>query len=88
MNQAKSLVLRVALALGRSGKTMPAPDLVPMLNAAGIRTTRGVPYTGGGRGIYTLVRATYDELVGLGRQADADAVAAAFTRPDGSYAYN
>jgi len=76
----------LARALGQTGRTMRAHDLAVELNRLGLTTGYGTPF-GQGRGIYSHVKAVYAQLVAEGRQIDADAVAVAYTRDDGSYAY-
>jgi len=82
----KQYVLEVATVLSRAGATLPASELAAIMNTFGRTTTYGTTYAGL-RGTYTLIHATYDWLVAKGRQPDADIVAVAFTKPDGSYAY-
>lgn len=71
---------------GLAGRTMTVPNLATRLNAAGLRTGYGTAYAGG-RGTYRLVKTTYDALVAQGRTSEADQVAAAYTRPNGEFAY-
>lgn len=67
--------------------TMTALDLVEELNNRNYFTDRGESFLGG-EGIYKLISSTYKRLVDSGNQEDADSVAVAFTKQDGSYAYN
>ena len=67
--------------------TAPAATAAVTLNHRRVRTQRGGRYDPNGRGIYKTIHVAYDNLSQGGRQADADDVARAFTRPDGTYAY-
>jgi hypothetical protein len=77
----------LAIRLRRAGSTMTVQNLAIQLNSNGYLTSYGTNYMGA-RGTYTLVHAVYDWLAGTGQQNDADCVAEAFTKWDGSYAYN
>ena len=68
-------------------RTMNAQDLVALLNWNKYHTDYGTKYRGG-RGIYKLIHATYDWLVDIECQPEADNVALAYFKPDGSYAYD
>jgi hypothetical protein len=83
----KQYVLEVATVLNRAGATLPASELANIMNTFGRTTTYGTTYAGL-RGTYTLIHATYDWLDNQRRAADAEIVANAFTKPDGSYAYD
>tara|TARA_R110002020_G_scaffold203325_4_gene406958 strand:+ start:3153 stop:3416 length:264 start_codon:yes stop_codon:yes gene_type:complete len=83
----KQYVLEVATVLNRAGVTLAASQLADIMNQFGRTTTYGAQYAGL-RGTYTLIHATYDWLANRGDQADADIVAQAFTKPDGSFAYD
>ena len=82
----KQYVLEVATVLNKAKTTLPAKDLADILNMFGHTTTYGAAYAGA-RGTYTLIHATYDWLDGLGKSKEAEIVAKAFTKPDGTYAY-
>ncbi|WP_405223908.1 hypothetical protein [Dokdonia sp. Asnod1-B02] len=82
----KQYVLEIATVLNRASATLMASDLADIMNTFGRTTTYGTEYKGL-RGTYTLIHATYDWLVAKGRKPDADIVAVAFTKPDGTYAY-
>jgi len=83
----KQFVSNLAQQLHAQGQTMMAYDLANQLNANGIKTTYGSTYAGA-RGTYTLIEATYHWLDNQGLSNDAHLVAVAFTKPDGTYAYN
>ena len=83
----KQYVFEVATLLDRAGTNLPAAELANIMNQFGRTTTYGTEYAGL-RGTHTLIHVTYDWLVAQGNQNGADIVATAFTKPDGSYAYN
>jgi len=82
----KKYVFEVAFLLNHLKLTLPVKDLTDTMNSLGYKTTRNLPYKGL-RGSYKLIHATYNWLVSQNRQLDANKVAKAFTKPDGSYAY-
>jgi len=82
----KEYITKLATFLIGTKTTMPVDSLALLLNWNGYTTEYGTPYQGK-RGTYTLVKATYDWLVKNGRKMEADNVAQAFPKPDGSYAY-
>jgi hypothetical protein len=86
MNVTMQLVLDLAESFHQQGIRRPVSVLADLLNAAGHRTVYGTPYKGK-RGTYRLVSMTYRRLHGAGRTAQASMVAAAFTKPNGGYAY-
>lgn len=79
-------VADLAQKLVKAGKTMTASQLAGELNKNGYKTNAGDIYLGE-RGTLTTVSSIYDELMKNGRTVDADAVAKAFTKEDGTYAY-
>jgi len=83
----KEYIRRLATFLHDNGTTMAVTELAEHLNRNNFKTGYGAEYEGG-RGTYTLIRATYDWLVSIGRQAEADNVANAFPKPDGNYAFD
>ena len=83
----KQFVLQTAQQLNAQGQKMMAYDLANQLNANGIKTSYGSTYAGA-RGTYTLIDATYKWLDNQGLTNDAHLVAIAFTKPDGTYAYD
>lgn len=86
MNPKMQLVLDLAEFCHRRGIRLPVRVLAVFLNAAGHRTRYGTPYKGK-RGTYRLVKMTYQRLHRAGRTAEASMVVAAYTRPNGAYAY-
>lgn len=79
-------ILTLAALLLERGETMPVPELADLLNQNGFQTSYGDDYKGG-RGTYTLISAVYSWLMSEGRQQEANQVAEAFTKPDGTFAY-
>lgn len=79
-------VASLALDLANSNKHMTGADLIADLNARGLTTLTGRPYSGK-RGVFSLIRSCWHELRRHGHYAEADAVARAFTKADGTYAY-
>jgi hypothetical protein len=82
----KEYIRRLAEFLVSTGTTMHVKELAGLLNWNGFQTGYNTPFKGG-RGTYTLVHATYDSLTTEGKHQDAEQVAKAFKKPDGSYAY-
>lgn len=83
----KEYIRRLANFLAENGTHMAGNELAEHLNRNGFETNYGATYEGV-RGTYTLIHATYDWLVSIGSQEEADNVAGAFPKPDGTYAYD
>lgn len=83
----KEYISQLATFLVLTKTTMTGETLATLLNWNGFKTSYNAEYEGG-RGTYTLIHATYDWLVSNGKQTEADNVAMAFKKPDGTYAYN
>jgi hypothetical protein len=83
----KEYIKQLAIFLVNTNTTMTGETLATLLNWNNFKTSYNITYAGG-RGTYTLIHATYDWLVANGNQADADTVALAFKKPDGTYAYS
>lgn len=79
-------VATIASELRKYDKTIPAEALAWLLNELGHRTNYGSTYEGG-RGTYRLIRSTYHRYE-KGSPIVANDIAEAFTKPDGSYAYD
>jgi len=87
MNAKKSYVWKLAEFLDQHGMRMSGEELAEHLNRNEFLTGYGEKYVGG-RGTYTLIRETWIWLNNfLGLPDEADKVAKAFVRPDGSYAH-
>ncbi|MDE2813906.1 MAG: hypothetical protein OXM01_12810 [Gemmatimonadota bacterium] len=87
MNKKKLYVWRLASFLYDHQMTMSGEELAAHLNRNKFLTSYGEEYEGT-RGTYTLIRNTWrwvnDEL---GLNDEAEKVARAFVKPEGSYAY-
>lgn len=83
----KEYITQLAKFLVATNTTMTGETLADLLNWNKFKTNYNSEYEGG-RGTYTLIHATYDWLVANENQEDADKVALAFKKPDGTYAYN
>ncbi len=87
MNEKKLYVWRLGSFLSDHGKTMSGEELADHLNRNKLLTGDGTDFKGG-RGTYQLITKTWkwvhDELELPG---EAEKVAKAFVKPDGSYAY-
>lgn len=86
MNDKKEYISKLANHLVDTGKIMSGPELADHLNRNGFQTSYGTDYEGK-RGTYTLISAIYKELTNLGRVSDADKIAKAFVKEDGTPAY-
>lgn len=84
----KEFIKNLALDLRSKGEKMKAPDLCDELNNKIYTTDSGNPFDREGRGIYKLLSGTYKTLKDQGKNNEAEAVAEAFTKPDGTYAFN
>ena len=83
----KEYIRRLAKFLVSNKMTMTGKSLADHLNWNDFRTNNGDKHRGG-RGTYTIIDATYKWLVSIGEQVDADNIALAFKKPDGTYAYD
>ena len=83
----KEYIRRLAIFLVANNTTMTGENLAEHLNWNKFKTSYGSEYAGG-RGTYTLIHATYDWLVSINQQNDADTVALAYKKSNGSYAYD
>lgn len=80
-------VAAVALELRRQRAVMTARSLcLDVLNPAGLRTRRGEPFTGNGKGPCRLVAAAWNHFQ-ASRPDVAESIALAFTDIHGTYAY-
>lgn len=83
----RQFVSELANALFKEGKKITAKELADKLNSAGHMTGYGTAFNGG-RGTYMLIRGVYHWLDKvIDSHEEATAVARAFTKPDGRYAY-
>ncbi len=86
MSESMRFVADEAMRLIRSGQTAWGGLLSDLLNNSGHRTSYGSLYSGG-RGIFTLIRTTWKRLMAMGLADQAEAVARAFVKANGRYAY-
>ncbi len=83
----KHHIWELAKLLTGKGAHMSGRELANDLNMNGYLTSYGEAYKGG-RGTYSLIRATYHWLdTEQHMRQEADKVAVAFVKPDGTYAY-
>lgn len=88
MNEKRLYIWQLADFLDARDKTMSGEELADHLNRNNFRTEYDTEYKGL-RGIYTLIRRTYDWLHDdLELHAEASKVAGAFVKPDGSHAWD
>ena len=87
MNEKKYYIWQLAAFLVSHDMTMSGEELADHLNRNEFLTSYGTEYKGG-RGTYKLIQETWNWLKNdLNLTAEADKVATAFVKPDGSYAY-
>ena len=82
----RTAVANIAGALRKKNMTVMVPTLCDILNDAGYKTTYDEKYLGG-RGSYRMVSCTWRYYHDSGKEDVANAIAEAFTKPDGTYAY-
>lgn len=70
----KKYIHEIAVIARKANINIQVAHVAAAMNHLGYSTTDGKEYKGE-RGTYTLIHATYDWLVALGKQADADMVA-------------
>jgi hypothetical protein len=87
MNEKRTYIWKLATFLSNNDKVMSGEELADHLNRNEFLTEYGSEYKGT-RGTYTLIRETWrwlnDELE---LPEEAEHVAKAFVKPDGTYAY-
>jgi hypothetical protein len=82
----KEYISRLANFLVANNTTMVRADLIKHLIWNGFITNEG--YVGGKRGTYVVIYETYDWLVSVGKQVEADNIKLAFKKSDGESAYD
>ena len=87
MQKKTDFLAALAANLRKSGRVLDGASLCVTLTHARHHSEWGGRYVPGGRGVYRLVHCAYYRLVAAGRQREADLVAEAFVKADGSYAY-
>lgn len=81
-------IRNLANELVKNKTTMSAKELACVLNAMGYTSTYGDSYDPNGRGIYKVIISAYYRARGDGDTChDYDAIAKAFTKPNGEYAW-
>lgn len=86
MSPKKIFIKDLAAHLTNTKSVMSGPELAKHLNRNNIKTDSGSNYVGS-QGTYALVKATYKELISNGDFVNANNVALAFVKEDGTYAY-
>ncbi|WP_428331638.1 hypothetical protein [Mucilaginibacter sp.] len=88
MNSKMTFIYRIAFTLSRcKKKTITAKELAKKLNSYGFLTGYGTAYKGG-RGTYTLIKATYKAAKKVLGKAQADLIANSFTKSNGGFAWD
>lgn len=88
MEKKKYYIVQLASFLVANKMKMSGEELAEHLNRNNFLTSYGTEYQGG-RGTYKLIRDTYHWLENdLKLSDEAQKVALAFVKPDGSFAYN
>ena len=87
MNAKKAYIWKLGVFLHSQGMVMSGEELAEHLNRNDFLTSYGTEYQGG-RGTYKLIKQTWSWLKhDLQLNSDAEAVALAFVKANGSYAY-
>ena len=86
MSPKKIFIRDLANHLATTSTVMSGPELAEHLNRNGYQTDYGTNYQGT-QGTYTLIKATYSELMNSGDSTSANNVSLAFVKEDGTYAY-
>ena len=87
MTERDEFIYKIAKELVANGLTMSVHQLVAVLNAAGKTTDAGEPHRYGAQGPYKVARTVYDRVLQELGPDEASKVAIAFTKPDGSLAW-
>jgi hypothetical protein len=88
MDATKEYLCTLARALMANHQRWSVSYLAVHLNACGFRTQAGSQYAVRGRGIYSLLRATWKAAVDEDRRADCWAIEVVFPTSSGIYAYD
>lgn len=87
MNEKKLYIWKLGVFLADHGMTMSGEELAEHLNRNKFLTSYGTEYAGG-RGTYKLISETWNWLKNtLKLNKEAEKVAKAFVKPDGTYSY-
>jgi hypothetical protein len=87
MNSKKLYLWKRAAFLHEHGMSMSGEELAAHLNRNGFLTIYGTQYEGT-RGTYTLIRETWNWVNTLGLPKEAEKIAHAFVKPDGTLAWD
>lgn len=88
MNNKKVYIWKLAEFLSNNKMRMSGEELAEHLNRNNFLTNYGTEYQGG-RGTYKLISETWNWVKNdLHLPEEAEKIADAFVKPDGSYAYN
>jgi hypothetical protein len=88
MDLKKEYITDLANHLIAIGNKMTGEELAIDLNVKGHKTYVDDVYVVGGRGVYTLLHATYGSLVTESRQSEANNIVNAFTDANGNPAWD
>jgi hypothetical protein len=81
-------IWRLATFLRSNNKEMSAEELVDHLNRNGFTTQRGTEHVKAGHGPYRIISATWHWINDdLGLHNEAENVALAYVKPDGTHAW-
>lgn len=86
MNKKKLYIWKLADFLDANEKIMSGEELATHLNRNNFETSYGSHFEGK-RGIYTLIKYTYDWLTDMNLSSEASKVATVYVTKDGGYAY-
>jgi len=86
MIEKREYLYRLSKFLKSENKVMSGSELVIHFNRNNILTEYGTQY-GGGRGIYTLLRSTWNYYMSIGQKKKAKVIAESFVNESGDYAY-
>jgi hypothetical protein len=88
MNQKRLYVWRLATFLNAHGMKMSNEELAAHLNRNGFMTQYGTQFAGG-RGTFRLIQSTWKWVhEELGLEDEAENVAQAYVKPDGTHAWD
>lgn len=87
MDYKRKTIASIAHYLVANDLVLSGNELRGLFNLNGIKTDYGADYAESGRGIYTLIRSTYDYYYNLKERQVAYEIARAFVNKDGEYAY-
>lgn len=83
----KEYISKLGIFLNDNNTTMAVNELADHLNRNGFKTSYESDFKGE-RGTYKLIHSVYNWLVNNSQLIEAKAVACAFTKADGTYAFD